>query len=260
MLCTVDIGNTNICVGMMDDDRTLTFTGRMRSNRDKTEEEFLIELKNLLNVYNVSVSTVTGAIISSVVPSLTDVVRSGIHRMMGVQPLVVGHGIRTGIRINAEQPSSVGSDLIVDAVAATEKYDGPLIIFDLGTATTCSVVTEDRTYLGTLIIPGVKISQDALSERCAQLPCIRFENPRHLIGHNTVECMQSGLFYGNAAMIDGLIDRINEEYGWKAAAIITGGIGGLIAPYCKRDLIYDENLLLEGLWYLYHKNVKKIAC
>ena len=256
MLCVVDIGNTNIVIGLMDDEGRLTFSGRVRPNRDKSVEEFVIEVKTLFDLYKVNTDRVKGAIISSVVPALTDVARSGIRDLMGTDPLVVDHGIKTGIRIAMDQPATVGSDLIVDAVGACEKYDGPLIIFDLGTATTCSVVDEDRTYLGTIIIPGVKTAQDALTQKAAQLPYISYKKPRHLLGRNTVESMQSGLIYGNAAMIDGLIDRVQEDLGRQATVIMTGGIGCVIAPFCRHKLVYEENLLLDGLWYIYQKNQK----
>ena len=174
---------------------------------------------------------VQGIIISSVVPGLTDVVREGLSLMTGLTPLVVGHGIRTGIRIATDHPASLGSDLVVDAVAATEEYSGTIAIFDMGTATTCSVVDDRRSYLGTLIM--------------------------HMIGKNTIESMQGGLIYGNAAMVDGLIERIEEELGCGVTVLATGGIAGVIVPHCRKKIIYDPDLLLKGLWYIYHKNVKE---
>ncbi|MGN0205135.1 MAG: type III pantothenate kinase, partial [Coprococcus sp.] len=185
---------------------------------------------------------------------ITDVVKGGIELLTGITPMVVGQGIKTGIRIAIDRPAGLGTDLVVDAVAASEEYNGPLAIFDLGTATTCSVVDEQRSYLGTLIMPGVVISQEALTEKTSQLPHIRFEKPKHMIGKNTVESMQSGLLYGNAAMLDGLIDRVETELGRKVTVIVTGGIGSLIVPFCRHEMIYDPDLLLKGLWYIYYKN------
>lgn len=257
MIAAVDIGNSNIVIGLMDEARQVCFSGRIRSDRQKTKEEFMIELKTLLEIYHVTLEGVQGIIISSVVPGLTDVVREGLSLMTGLTPLVVGHGIRTGIRIATDHPASLGSDLVVDAVAATEEYSGTIAIFDMGTATTCSVVDGRRSYLGTLIMPGVKISQDALTERTSQLPYIRFEKPKHMIGKNTIESMQGGLIYGNAAMVDGLIERIEEELGCGVTVLATGGIAGVIVPYCRKKIIYDPDLLLKGLWYIYHKNVKE---
>ena len=145
----------------------------------------------------------------------------------------------------------------MDAVAATEKYSGMIAIFDMGTATTCSVVDEKRSYLGTLIMPGIKISQDALTERTSQLPYIRFEKPKHMIGKNTIESMQSGLIYGNAAMVDGLIERLEAEVGGEMTVVATGGIAGIIVPFCRKKIIYEPDLLLKGLWYIYHKNTRE---
>lgn len=255
MIFAVDIGNSNIVIGLMDEQRNVRFSGRIRTDRQKTKEQFMIEVKILLDIYQVSLQDIRGSVLSSVVPELTDSIREGVAILTGTTPVVAGYGIETGIKIATEHPASLGTDLIADAVAASEEYPGALAIFDMGTATTCSVV-DDKTYLGTMIMPGVKISQDALTEKTSQLPYIRFENPEHLIGKNTVESMQSGLVYGNAAMIDGLIDRIEETLGRKITAVATGGVAGLIIPYCKREIIMDSDLLLKGLWYIYHKNIK----
>lgn len=257
MIAAIDIGNTNIVIGFIDDERKVSFSGRIRSDRQKTKEEFMIELKTLMDIYQVSFEGIQGVIISSVVPDLTDVVRRGMKQMTGITPYVVSQGMRTGIRIATDHPASLGADLVVDAVAAVEEYDGPFIIFDMGTATTCSVVDEKRAYLGTLIMPGVKISQDALTERTSQLPYIRFEKPKHIIGKNTIESMQSGVIYGNVSMIDGLVDILEEEIGRKATVLATGGIAGLVVPYCKHHIIYEPDLLLKGLWYIFQKNTKE---
>lgn len=257
MIAAVDIGNSNIVIGLMDEQRQVHFSGRIRTDRQKTKEEFMIELKTLLEIYHMTLDDVQGVIISSVVPGLTDVVRKGMEQLTGLNPLVVGRGIRTGIRIVTDQPASLGSDLVVDAVAATEEYSGMIAIFDMGTATTCSVVDEKRSYLGTLIMPGIKISQDALTERTSQLPYIRFEKPKHMIGKNTIESMQSGLIYGNAAMVDGLIERLEAEVGGEMTVVATGGIAGIIVPFCRKKIIYEPDLLLKGLWFIYHKNTRE---
>lgn len=254
MIFAIDIGNSNIVAGLMDEQRNVLFSGRIRSVRQKTKEEFMIELRKLLDIYQVTLTGVEGVIISSVVPDLTDVVYDAMRELTGFVPIVVEYGIQTGIRIMTDNPALVGSDLVVDAAAAVEEYDGAVAIFDLGTATTCSVVDEEKNYLGTIIMPGVKISQDALSERAAQLPHIRFDKPGRMIGKNTIESMQSGVIYGNAAMIDGLADRVEQELGKEITVIVTGGIAGAIVPYCQRKVIYDPDLLLKGLWYIYYKN------
>lgn len=262
MIFAVDIGNSNIVAGLLDEQRKVHFNGRIRTDRRKTREEFMIELKNLLDIYHISMQEINGVIISSVVPELTDVVKEGMALLTGKSPIVVGHGIKTGIQIATDQPSALGTDLVVDAVAAAEEYGESegfpkvLAIFDMGTATTCSVV-EDKTYLGTMIMPGIRISQEALTEKTSQLPYIRFEKPKHLIGKNTIESMQSGLIYGNAAMVDGLIERLEDTMGKEILAVATGGIAELIVPYCKRKILLDSDLLLKGLWYIFHKNVRE---
>jgi len=257
VIFAVDIGNSNIVIGLMDGQRHVCFSGRVRTDRQKTKEEFMIDIKTLLDIYHVSMEGVRGVIISSVVPEMTDIVYAGMKQLTGYKPLVIGMGIKTGIKIATDHPASLGSDLVVDAVAASEEYPGTLVIFDMGTATTCSVVDENRTYLGTMIMPGIRISQDALTERTSQLPYIRFEKPKRLIGRNTIESMQSGLIYGNAAMIDGLIERIEETLGKKVTAVATGGTAGIILPHCKKEIIYDPDLLLKGLWYIFHKNARE---
>ena len=254
MIFAVDIGNSNLVIGLMDEEKKISFQGRIRTDRRCTKEEFMVAVRTLLDIYHVRAEGADGVIISSVVPDLTDLVREGMAMLTGVKPLVVGQGIKTGIRIATDHPASLGSDLVVDAMAAAEEYPGPAAVFDLGTATTCSVIDRKRAYLGTLIMPGIGISQEALSERAAQLPHIRFERPKHLIGKNTVESMQSGLVYGNAAMIDGLIERIEEELHEKVTAIATGGAAKRIVPHCRREIVCDPDLLLKGLWYLYYKN------
>lgn len=254
MIATIDIGNTNIVIGIMDENGQVLSEGRVLSNRDKTSVEFSDEFKALLEREGIQSDDIEGSIISSVVPTLTEVVREGTKQYTGRLPLVVGKETKTGLSIETEHPSRVGKDMIVDAVAAIKTYKGPLMIFDLGTATTCSVVDENHVYQGHLIIPGVGISLQALCEKAAQLPKIELSQPKNLVGKNTVESMQSGVLYGNAAMIDGLIDRIEEKYKKKMTVLATGGIAGLIVPLCKHDIVYEPNLLLKGLWYIYKEN------
>lgn len=255
MIFAVDIGNSNIVVGLMDEQRKVHFSGRIRTDRNKTKEEFIVELKTLTDIYHISLENIQGVIISSVVPELTDVVKAGMELLTGHKVMIVGRGTKTGIKIATDQPASLGTDLVVDAVAAVEEYTGTLVIFDMGTATTCSVV-DDKTYLGTIIMPGIRISQDALTERTSQLPHVRFEKPKNMIGKNTIESMQSGLIYGNAAMVDGLIERIEHTLQKEVTVIATGGIADIIIPHCKKKIMSDENLLLKGLWYIFHKNCR----
>lgn len=253
MIAVVDIGNTNVVVGLMDDEGKLLFSGRIRTKKGATKEEFTIDLRNLFDVYKVSLDGTEGVIISSVVPEVTDQIAASMKMLTGREAMIVGRGTKTGIKIATDNPASLGTDLVVDAVAACEEYEGTIVIFDMGTATTCSLV-EDKTYLGTIIMPGVKISQDALTEKASQLPSIRFDKPKNLIGKNTIESMQSGLIYGNASMVDGMIDRIRKLTDKEPVVIATGGIAKLIVPHCFGDIVYDPDLLLKGLWHIYKKN------
>ena len=181
-------------------------------------------------------------------------VKTGVIKVIGKQPMVVGPGLKTGLDIHVEVPSQVGADRIVIAVAALAEYKAPLILMDMGTATTIEVVEPDNKYMGGVIFPGVMVSLDALTSRAAQLPGISLDKPKHVIGKNTVDCMRSGMMYGTAAMIDGLVERIEEELGHKATLIATGGLAQFITPLCKREVILEKELLLKGLNILYKKN------
>mgnify|MGYP000497399099 CR=1 FL=1 len=205
---------------------------------------------------------IKGAIISSVVPQLTGIIKEAVGKVTGIMPLTVGPGIKTGLNILMEQPRQLGSDLVVDAVAAIHEYGVPAIIVDIGTATTISVVDDKKNYIGGVIMPGIRVSLDSLVSRTSQLPRISLEAPQKVIGKNTIQCMQSGIIYGNAACIDGMIERIKEETGFsdgtpvQAKVIATGGLAEVIVPECKTDIIYDNALLLKGLKVIYDKNVE----
>jgi type III pantothenate kinase len=188
------------------------------------------------------------------VPPVFNSVKTGVIKVIGKQPMVVGPGLKTGLNINVDVPSQVGSDRIVIAVAALAEYKPPMILMDLGTATTIEVVEPGNMYLGGVIFPGVKISLDALTSRTAQLPGISLDKPKNVIGRNTVDCMRSGMMYGTAAMIDGIVERIEEELGHKSTLIATGGLAQFITPLCKREIILERDLLLKGLNIIYKKN------
>lgn len=258
MILAIDVGNTNTVLGCLKGDH-IEFTLRIRSDRDKTADEYLLLIDGLLRNQGVDPASLEGGILSSVVPELRIVMKNAMERLTGKSFLAVGTGIKTGLDIRTDNPAQLGADLVVDAVAALAKYKPPLVIFDMGTATTLSVVDRRGSYLGGMIIPGLRLSVDALSARAAQLPYIHLGAPERLIGTNTVDCMQAGTVYSNAAMLDGLIDRVEEELGEPVTAVATGGLMGTVAPYCKRKIFYDENLMLEGLSLLYRKNVKKKA-
>ena len=255
MLLAIDIGNTNIVIGGIEDDQ-IRFEARIATDHIKTSDQYGVEIKNLLDFFGVPLSQVEDCIISSVVPPVFNSVRTGLVKLTGLTPMVVGPGIKTGLNIRMDDPSSVGSDRIVIAVAALQQYAPPLTLVDMGTATTIEVVDCGNTYLGGCIIPGVRVSAEALSSHASQLPGIQLDKPRRVIGKNTVECMRSGIMYGAAAMLDGMLDRIEEELGKPTTVVGTGGIAQFVVPLCKREIKLEKNLLLKGLNLLYKKNKK----
>lgn len=258
MLCVVDIGNTNIVIAIMESSNNICFTGRIITRRDLTKDNFKKEVSEVIGKSSYSMNNIGGVIISSVVPEITQNVKQGMIELTDVNVIVMGCELNLGITISMDNPDKVGCDLIADAVAVTQEYSGVTAIFDMGTATTCSLVKENE-YLGTIIIPGVVISQNALYEKASQLPKLSLDSigdfKVRLMGKNTVESMTSGMIYGNAAMIDGIIERIEDEMGSKVSVVATGGIAELIVPYCKKNIVLDKNLLLKGLWYTYKRNV-----
>ena len=255
MLLAIDIGNTNIVIGCIKDD-VIQFKARIATDRTRTSDQYGVEIKNMLEAFGISREDISDCIISSVVPPVFHSVRTGVVKVIGKQPMVVGPGLKTGLDIHVDTPSQVGSDRIVIAVAALAEYEAPLILMDLGTATTIEVVEAPRTYLGGVIYPGVRLSLEALTNRAAQLPGISLDKPKRVIGKNTVDCMRSGMMYGTAAMLDGVIDRMEEELGHKATLIATGGLAQFITPLCKHDILLEKDLLLKGLNIIYKKNKK----
>ena len=253
MLLAIDIGNTNIVIGCIENDEIL-FQARIATDRTRTSDQYGVEIKNMLEAFGVRREDISDCIISSVVPPVFHSVRTGVVKVIGKQPMVVGPGLKTGLNIQMDVPSQVGSDRIVIAVAALAEYKPPLILMDMGTATTVEVVEEGNAYIGGVIFPGVKISLDALTSRAAQLPDISLDKPKRVIGKNTVECMRSGTMYGTAAMIDGIVDRITEELGHSSTIIATGGMAQFITPLCKHEILLERDLLLKGLNIIYKKN------
>ena len=253
MILAIDIGNTNIVVGCIDKEK-IYFIERLSTVRTKTELEYAIDLKTVLDIYHIRRTDIEGCIISSVVPQITNVAKLAVEKILKKEALVLGPGVKTGLNIMLDNPGEMGADRVADAVAALTYYPVPLVIVDMGTATTVSVVDEKKRYLGGMILPGVRVSLDALTSRASQLSGISIEEPKKLIGKNTVDCMKSGILYGNAAAVDGIIDRIEEELGQKVTAIATGGMSGKISPHCRRKIIQDEDLLLKGLLVIYEKN------
>ncbi len=255
MLLAIDIGNSNVVIGGMQDGR-IVFQARIATDPIKTSDQYAVEIKNMLDLSKVQVAELDDCIISSVVPPVFNSISTGVRKVTGKEPLVVAPGIKTGLNIRMENPASVGSDLIVAAVAAVQSYKPPLIIIDMGTATTITVVDQGNTYIGGAIIPGIRVSAEALSSHAAQLPGIQLDRPERVIGRNTVESMRSGIMYGAAAMMDGMAARIEEELGRPATIVVTGGMAQFIAPLCRRDMHLERDLLLKGLNIIYQKNRK----
>lgn len=253
MLLTVDIGNTNIVIGGITDGK-IDFMARISTNKIKTEDEYGAEIMSILKLHNVNTAKIKGGIISSVVPPVLTAIKKAIAMVIGEEPIIVGPGIKTGLNILMDNPAAVGTDKIVAAVAALQEYEPPIIIVDMGTATTICVVDKNKNYIGGCIIPGVNISLDALCTRTAQLPHISLEDPKSAIAKNTIDSMRSGIIYGNASMIEGYVERMEEEIGQRANVVVTGGLGKYITKYCKRKFIYNEELLLKGLEIIYNKN------
>ncbi len=255
MLLAIDIGNTNIVIGVIREDEIL-FKARIATDRLRTSDQYGVEIHNMLQVFNIRREDITDCIIASVVPPVFNSVYTGVIKVIGKQPLVVGPGLKTGLNIHVDIPSQVGADRIVAAVAALAEYKAPLVLIDMGTATTVEVVEPENVYMGGVIFPGVMVSLDSLTSRAAQLPGISLDRPKNVIGRNTVDCMRSGVMYGTAAMLDGLIDRIAEELGHSSTIIATGGIAQFIVPLCRHEIILEKELLLKGLNVLYKKNRK----
>ena len=246
MVLAIDIGNTNIVIGCIQNKECL-FVERLSTVHQKTEIEYAIDIKTVLDIYHIDVEQIEGGIISSVVPQVTNAAKLALEKILKKNVMVVGAGVKTGLNIRMDNPSSVGSDLIVGAVAGVAQYPVPLIIFDLGTANT--------DYIGGMIYPGIQVSVDSLTANASQLSGISLEAPKQIIGKNTVDCMKSGVIYSSASAMDGIIDRMEEALGEKATVVATGGLAKKIVPHCKREITLDDDLLLKGLAIIYDKNV-----
>lgn len=257
MIAAIDIGNTNVVIGCLENG-CITFTARLRTDIQKTDCEYASLLMDMFSLHNISPDRIEGSIISSVVPPMRAVMQSAMQSLTGKAPLMVGAGVKTGLNILTDNPAQVGSDLIVGAVAALDKYSLPMLIFDFGTATTAVALDEAGSYIGYMIIPGLRSSVDSLAGKTSQLPFISLEAPDSLLGRNTVDAMRCGAIIGNAAMVDGIIDRAEREVFGKAPTVVaTGGLARSVTSHCTHDIICDDDLLLHGLWLLYQKNRKK---
>ena len=255
MILAVDIGNSNIVIGGVEGNDIL-FEARLRTDATKTSDEYCIDVKMILEVYEVSPKAVEGAIISSVVPQVLNSIKTAIKKLTGKDALVVGPGLKTGLNIKIENPAQTGADLVVGCVAALRQHKPPMIVIDMGTATTMIVLDKTGAFIGGCIAPGVKISMDALTSRTALLPGLQLDQPKKAIGRNTIDCMRSGIMMGSACMLDGMVQRMEEELGEKTTVVVTGGIARFVIPMCRTPMIYDKDLLLKGLVTLYRENTR----
>lgn len=253
MILTVDIGNSNINFGVFSGEQ-IKFVARIATDTAKTEFEYAAAISNAISISGIGKEEIEGAIISSVVPPLNNVMKCAVKLVYGIESLMVGPGVKTGINIHCDNPASVGADIICACVAAHYLYGSPSLIVDMGTATKMMVMNEKGAFIGVSIIPGVMVSLDALARRTAQLPMVSLEAPKNVIGKNTADCMRSGIVFGNASMVDGMIDRIFEEVGSPLSVYATGGLASVITPHCKHKITYDEYLVLKGLNIIYKKN------
>lgn len=263
MIFAVDIGNSNIVAALMDDEKNVLLSTRIKTAKDADAEHFFRELEKAFGASEgrmplggdvIALEEIEGAVIASVVPEVTQGVADAMKALTKKDVLIVRNDLDMGLKIEMDMPAErIGTDLLLDAAAASSERDGRIIIFDLGTSTTCSVV-DNHTYKGTIIIPGVAISNEALVNKASQLPRVEFIAPKNFLGKNTTESMQSGIVHATAAMLDGLIKRAEDYLGGEAAVFATGGIAGLIIPHCEREIIYEPDLLLKGLWLVYKKN------
>ena len=253
MILAVDIGNSNIVIGGVEGE-SIVFESRIRTDATKTSDEYCVDLKILLDVQGIAVQSIEGAIIASVVPQVLNSIHTAILKLTGKTSLVVGPGLKTGLNIKIENPAQTGADLVVGCVAALREHKPPMIVVDMGTATTVVVLDETGALIGGSTSPGVKISMDALTERTALLPGLQLDQPKRAIGKNTIDCMRSGIMLGTACMLDGLIARMEAELGCKTTVVATGGIAKFVLPMCQTPVIYDKDLIIKGLAALYRDN------
>ncbi len=253
MILAIDMGNTHTEIGLLDGEKTV-FSSRVATDLNKTSSEYAVMMHALFEIHDVDITKIEGAIISSVVPPLTYEIRDAVKFAAKVTPLIVGPGIRTGLKIRIEDPKALGADLVVDAVAANELYGYPNIVIDMGTATTIMVDNDKGEFIGGVIVPGVGISLNALGTNASKLPKINLTAPAKVINGQTVEAMQSGTVYGQAGLLDGIIRRMTRELGYPCKVVATGGLAKLIVPYCETEIVLDNDLMLKGLRLIYEKN------
>ena len=256
MILAIDIGNTNVVLGSVENGEVKSIS-RMATNVNDLSIDYALKMRQSFEFDGVDWTKFEGAIVASVVPQVNASIISGVKKLTGLDCMVVGAGLKTGVNIKLDDPGQLAADLITGAVGALALYKPPIIVIDMGTATTIVALDREGAYLGGAIVPGVKLSYNALVSGTSLLPSISLDAPKKCISSNTVDCMKSGAVYGTASMIDGMIDRMEEELGEHSTVVATGGISGHIIPLCKHKIEYEPELLLKGLAVLYEKNKKK---
>ena len=255
MILTIEIGNSTITLGGVEGN-DIRFECRINTDRVKTSDTYCIDLKTLLEIYGVELQNIEGVIIASVVPQVLNSVRTAIRKLLGKEPLVVGPGLKTGLDIRLENPGQMGAGLVAADVAALSEHKPPLIVIDMGTATTMTMLDPNGAHLGGCVCPGVKISLEALTGQTSLLPGIQLDSPKQALGRNTADAMRSGIMFGTAAMLDGMIDRFQAETGWDFTIVATGGLARHIVPLCRHGILYDRHLNIKGLAKLYRDNTR----
>ena len=255
MILTIEIGNSTITLGGVEGS-DIRFECRINTDRVKTSDTYCIDLKTLFEIYGIDMASIEGVIIASVVPQVLNSVRTAIRKLLNTEPLVMGPGLKTGLDIRLENPGQMGADLVAADVAALSEHKPPLIIIDMGTATTMAVLDPNGAHLGGCVCPGVKISLEALTGNTSLLPGIQLDSPKQALGRNTADAMRSGIMFGTASMLDGMIDRFRAETGWDFTIVATGGLAKRIVPLCHNEIVYDRHLIIKGLARLYRDNAR----
>lgn len=253
MLFCADMGNSHISIGVFENEEIICCSN-IKTDAEKTSDQYAADIYGILKINGVEPKKIESSILGSVVPSLTSAVKKAIEKITSSKCLLIGPGIKTGLNIRIDNPAQLGADLVCGAAAALNSMPLPCIIVDLGTASKMFVVTKDGSFIGGMIAAGVGISRDALASRTACLPQFEISSPAKTVCASTVDCMKSGTVIGTAAMVDGMIERFEEELGERASVVATGGYSHIVIPHCKRKITLNQSLILEGLKYIYEKN------
>jgi len=256
MILAIDAGNSNVVIGCIENGEIVS-KSRFTTDRNEQDYGYAMKMCQAFEFDCIDCRSFEGAIISSVVPPITLPLKSAVKKVTGLDAMVIGAGMKTGLNVRIDDPGTLGADIVADSVAVIDRYKLPAIVIDMGTATTITAIDESKSFIGGAIVPGVHLSFSALATGTSLLPNISIEAPSKCIATNTTDCMKSGAVYGSAALIDGMIERMEEELGKSATVIATGGLAQRVIPYCKREIEYDPYLLLRGLEILYEKNNKK---